>query len=103
MAIIDHDYIEKMAQNYEKLNAKLERDTEMFARQYKELSNKYQGLKEQFLKLDDVQQKCLTYIQTMIQASDYSKEKIWAEHQVKPQTLITPEQLKKINEQNKQN
>ena len=101
MAIIDNDYIEKMSQNYEKLNAKLERDTEQYSKNIKELNIKFDGLKEQFLKLDDVQQKCLTYIQTMIQASDYSKEKIWAEHQVKPPTLITPDQLKDINERNK--
>ena len=35
MAIIDHDYIEKMSQNYEKLNAKLERDTEQYSKNIK--------------------------------------------------------------------
>ena len=52
MAIIDHDYIEKMSQNYEKLNAKLERDTEQYSKNIKELNIKFDGLKEQFLKLD---------------------------------------------------
>ena len=101
MAIIDQDYIEKMRLQYEELNQKVVQDAEHNSKQIKELKANYQGIKEQFLKLDDLQQKCLSYIETMIQASDFSKQKIWAEDQVQPNLLITPDQLKKINEQNK--
>jgi len=100
MAIIDHDYVEQLKIDYDSLNAKISKDTKEYAKNIKELNNKFNGLKEQYLKLDDLQQKCLSYIQTMIQASDYSK-KIWAEDQVKPKILLTPDELRKHDDERK--
>ena len=97
MAIIDHDYVEQLKIDYDSLNAKISKDTKEYAKNIKELNNKFDGLKAQYLKLDDLQQKCLSYIQTMIQASDYSK-KIWAEDQVKPKILLTPDQLRNADD-----
>ena len=74
------------------------KDPIKYAENIKALNNKFDGLKERYLKLDDLQQKCLSYIQTMIQASDYSK-KIWAEDQVKPKILITPDELRKHDDE----
>ncbi len=98
MAIIDQEYIEKLKYDYDILNAKMKQDAELYAKNIKELNKKFDGLKEQFLKLDDLQQKCLTYIQTMVQASDYSK-KIWAEDIVKPKILLTPDDLRKQDDE----